>query len=148
MSGVEIPDAQEAELVLAALVTAFPGWIGDFLESVAVADIYDPRVRRVVEHAGDAGSRSVQPTEGETVVDAQVRAMSQRADVDRRWLAEVVDEWACLGRRTILGPAIAEAARRRRVMAVARDIYRGAGSLGAADLAAVVRELASVAGAR
>lgn len=139
-----IPEAEEAELVLAAIATVFPGWT-DY--AVTIDDVYSPPVRRIARLVGDPRLIAARPGEDESPTSARVRVMARLASVDARWLTGVAEEYACLGRRHALATEITDAARRRRLMAAAREIYAGAASLDADELAAVVAEMADLVGA-
>lgn len=131
---MDIPDASEAETMLAACAIAF-----DVVpEDLDLEDVRDPNLRRIVVAVGDPGIHA-EPGPDETPLDARCRAIGALTGLSPAWLHELADEWGCLGRLHLLVPAIAEAARQREVQRLAYELLERPES--ARDLASRLSEL-------
>jgi len=140
-AAVEVPIAEEADRVCAALAIEGPRCARRLLDMLDPADVYYPRHRRIIEHALDA--EVLQAEDADDPREARVVALAKTAGVDLYYLRELLEE-SSLGWWRVAPRLVTEAARRREAMELARAIYNSSGQVDAkivGRLGAIAAEL-------
>lgn len=141
---VRIPVDEEAERVCLGTAIVHPGWARALLQRVDVDDFYDPRHRRTLEHVVDPCTLDVEPEDGETALQARVRAVAAAADVDPRYLLSMADDFSAFGRRHLAPRLVRLAACRREMMELGRLAYNGAATSTVGDVMALADRMAEL----
>lgn len=142
---MEIPLDEEAERICAGLAAVGRNCAADLLSRFDAADCYDPRHRRIVEHALDPDVlRAEDEAEPPGRLEARLVTLAKAAGVDVQYIRDRATLDAAYGRCLVAPRSVTLAARRRDLMRSSCDIYNGAGTLPLDKLLALAEKIAAL----